>query len=261
MRSHEIALNFLIAVFGGLITTVMVLAYQRVHGKGQPIGSADRIAPYLVGILVVALVAGALMLPNVSLFTDAVSGTSSPVATEGSQAAIPSTASAHTTPTLTMTPTSAPTPAVAARHWVHNPQLGAPINALPGLEDAGTAYSKGGDKSVTLVNVSLGENDILVMSGDRATFPNPELGSIGLATDCYMVVARGPMVWTPNPVDGQYSSIRLAPGSWAGWHIDHVDPDASVNRWADEWVSGMVNGADPGNPCRVASCCWGRRRN
>ena len=93
MGSHEFALNFAIAVSGGLVTTAMVLAYQRVVGKAGPISRLDMARPYLMGAVVLIFIAGALTFPNVSLFADGGLGTGNP-----SAAATPLNSS-QTTPT------------------------------------------------------------------------------------------------------------------------------------------------------------------
>ncbi|MGA3057527.1 MAG: hypothetical protein ABSE70_05765 [Candidatus Limnocylindrales bacterium] len=137
-----------------------------------------------------------------------------------------------------------PTPsssASAPRQWYHNPQLQEPVG-LPGLISTESSHDKGGDNNATLVEVSLGENQIFVMSGTWAKYPNPGVGTVGLVTNCYMVVARGPMVWRRNPDPDEFAPIYLPPKSMAGWHVANVDPAAETRVWANEWVASMVRG-------------------
>ena len=134
------------------------------------------------------------------------------------------------------------------RQWLHNPPLHTPVG-LPGLIKTVLSSSKDGDPSETLLELSLDEDEILVISGNWAKFPNPGVGTVGLKTNCYMVIARGPMTWTNSPSAGEFSPISLPPTTMAGWHVDRVDAMAETHVWTDEWVASLAKAGVDKGPC------------
>jgi hypothetical protein len=137
----------------------------------------------------------------------------------------------------------------AGRRWLHDPPLQAPVGGLPGFIQTVSSSSKQGDANQTLLEVSLDENEILVISGSWAKFPNPEVGTVGLNTNCYMVIARGPMTWTGSPRAGEFSPIVLPPSTMAGWHVDRVDATAETHVWTNEWVASLAKAGVDMGPC------------
>jgi hypothetical protein len=124
-----------------------------------------------------------------------------------------------------------------------------PVGGLPGFIETVIHNEKDGDPSQTLLSLSLDANEILVISGNWAIFPNPEVGTVGLKTNCYMVIARGPMTWTSRPEAGEFPPITLPSTTMAGWHVDRVDAMAETQVWTNEWVASLAKeGVDRG-PC------------
>jgi hypothetical protein len=147
--------------------------------------------------------------------------------------------SAPTAPTAvppTVAPTVAPTKAPATKAstgWTHNPALPAPAGYPGWVREADHDQSDGLPREVELH--ALRNDQIFLIFGDRGNVPS--IGDVGGSTTCYLIVSRGPMIWTTQPKDGEFGLI-----SWpvrSKFELFDVDASANVYAWAAAKVEAL----------------------
>jgi hypothetical protein len=134
-------------------------------------------------------------------------------------------------------PTSAPAKITASsipeHQWINNPPLSDPIG-YPGFIQKVDGGETLGENSEIQWAISVQPNQLAIVAGSYAVFPNPELGELGVKTGCYLVIARGLIKWSTSPSIGDFAPIRIPKNSANGWEVDEASSKVNISVWASQ---------------------------